>query len=65
MGRKMSGKDGLNSWVNIFKKNWVEKLVGKFLNKFSGKFLRTNWVDKLGDKNGWKNCLEKLCEKIV
>ena len=64
----MSGKDGLNSWVNIFKKNWVEKLVGKLVKKFSGKTLWTNWVDKLGDKNGWKivlkNCVKKLCEKI-
>ena len=29
MFRKISGKDGLNNWVKIFKENWVEKLVGK------------------------------------
>ena len=33
MGRKMSGKDGLNSWVKFFKENWVEKLFGKLVEK--------------------------------
>ena len=65
MGRKICEKDGLNSWVKILRrigwKNWLEN----GLKKCSGKIVGTNWVDKLGDKNGWKNCVEKLCEKIV
>ena len=60
MGRKMKGKDGLNSWVKIFKENSFKN----WWKKCSGKFLLTHWVDKLGDNNGWKNCVEKLCEKI-
>ena len=31
MGRKMSGKDGLNKWVKNFKDDLVEKLVGKWV----------------------------------
>ena len=44
MGRKMSGKDGLNSWVENFKENWLEKLVGKLVEKMEW----NNFVDKLG-----------------
>ena len=36
--------DGLNSWVNNFKENWVEKLGGKLREKMLWK----NWVEKLG-----------------
>ena len=32
-GKTMSGKYGLNSWVNNLKENWVEKLVGKLCEK--------------------------------
>ena len=65
MGRKISGKDGLNKGVKnlrrILWKNWFEN----GWKKCSGKMLWTNWVDKLCDKNGWTNCVQKLCEKIV
>ena len=44
MGRKISGKDGLNSWVKIFKEIWVEQLVGKLVEKMYCK----SFVDKLG-----------------
>ena len=37
MGRKLSGKDGLNIWVTNFKENLVDKLVGKWVKKGSGK----------------------------
>ena len=40
----MSGKYGLNSWVNNLKENWVEKLVGKLCKENVVK----NWVEKLG-----------------
>ena len=33
MGKKMSGKDGLNSWVKNVKGNWLEKLVGKLVEQ--------------------------------
>ena len=33
MGRKLSGKDGLNIWVTNFKENLVDKLVGKWVKK--------------------------------
>ena len=35
MGRKLGGKDGLNTWVTNFKENWVNKLVGKWVQKCS------------------------------
>ena len=65
MGRKLRGKDGLNSWVKNSKENWVDKFVGKWVKKCNENLLWTNWVHKLCDKNGWKNCVEKLCEKLV
>ena len=43
-GQKKSGKDGLNSWVKMFKENWGEKLVGKLVEKMQW----NNFVDKLG-----------------
>jgi hypothetical protein len=42
-------------------KNWFEN----WWKKCSGTILLTNWVDKLGDKNWWENCVKKLCEKIM
>ena len=44
MGKKISGKDWLNSWVNNLKENWVKELVGKLVEKMQWK----NFVDKLG-----------------
>ena len=43
-GQKKSGKDGLNSWVKMFKENWGEQLVGKLVEKIQW----NNFVDKLG-----------------
>ena len=43
-GRKISGKDRLNSWVNNLKENWEEKFGGKLCEKILWK----NCVEKLG-----------------
>ena len=51
----MSGKDWLNSWVKNVKENFVEKYLKNSLNKYNGKIGWTNQVEKLGEKNGWKN----------
>ena len=48
MGRKLSGKDGLNSWVKFFKENLVEKLVGKWVKKMKWKI----FVNKLRSQIG-------------
>ena len=60
MGRKLSGKDGLNIWVTNFKENLVDKLVGKWVTKkvvenFCEQTAFTNWVIKIVGKIVWKN----------
>ena len=68
MGRKLRGKDGLNSCVKNSKENWVDKFVGNWVKKVvknvCGKTGFTNCVIKMGGKVVCKNCVKNLCEKI-
>jgi len=46
MGRKLRGKDGLNSWVKNSKENWVDNFFGNWVKNMSWKI----FVDKLGSQ---------------
>ena len=60
MGRKWVEEMGSIVGWNFLRRNWLEN----WWKKYSGQILSINWFDKFGDKNGWKNCVEKLCEKL-
>ena len=60
MGGEVSGKDRLNSWVTNLKENFVEKQFGKQFEQIQSKNWWTSWVEKLCEKNGWKDLGQKL-----
>ena len=56
MGRKLSGKDGLNSWVKNVKGKIGWKMgEKKVVENFCEQTAFTNWVIKIVGKIVWKN----------